>query len=326
MIITERIDSIPVNDHVREIRREETLLHTWPDPDIPAAMKIWQKYEPLEVINLPLKHIPGEFLPPRGIFESKYIHMEYQAMNGRQPFYHRNVDVDEITYHADGKRDVMTELGTISLDIGDLAKIPVDVAHDNHAEGDVHIIFYAPDMRENVEPYKVSEYRMPPFEGWKPTQSIEFVTGEMSAIGTDVSTFYTDEQSLLDHAKSTSERMQAVKSSGKQGYEWLYKSPNIWLGFNVLTSSDGSIYTRHGMADEIQIQISGRRRLVTQRGSLEMRPGDCVSIPIGCGFTNIVKEEGSKYLTVLMRYPAEAKMTAERVAEPTTLDLLARIR
>ena len=325
MIVTERLDGIPVSNDVREIQREESLLHIWPDPDIPAPMKIWKKYERLGVMHLPLKHVPGEFRPPRGIFESNYIHVEYQAMNGRQPFYHRNTHVEEITNHADGKRDVLTELGTVSLEVGDLSRIPIGCAHDNHAERDVHIIFYAPDLKESVNPYRSSEYLMPPYEGWKGTQSIEFVTSEMSAIGTDVSTFYTEEQLLLDNAKTSSERMQVVKSSGDKGVEWLYKSPNIWLGFNLLGPDNGSVYTRHRMADEVQIQISGKRWLVTQRGSVEMHPGDSVSIPLGCAFTSITQED-CKYLTLLMRHPAEAKMPFEKVAEETTSELVAAAR
>jgi hypothetical protein len=84
----------------------------------------------------------------------------------------------------------MTEIGTISLDVGDLARILIDCAHDNRVDQNVHIIVYPPDMKENSTPHRSSEYLMPPYRGWKPTQSIEFVTGDMSAIGTDVSTFY----------------------------------------------------------------------------------------------------------------------------------------
>lgn len=166
---------------------------------------------------------------------------------------------------------------------------------------------------------------MPPCDGWKATRCIEFVTGEMSAIGTDVSTFYTSEQTLLDHAKTTSERMQVVKSSGEEGAELLYKSPNIWLGFNLLSQDNGSVYTRHRMADEVQIQISGRRWLVTQRGSVEMRTGDSVSIPLGCALTSITQED-CKYLVFLMRHPAEATMPFDRVAEETTPLLLSLAR
>ena len=65
-------------------------------------------------------------------------------MDGRQPFYHRNTDADEITYHAWGARTVLTELGCVDMKVGDMARIPVGVAHDNRATGDVHIIFYIP--------------------------------------------------------------------------------------------------------------------------------------------------------------------------------------
>ena len=113
-------------------------------------------------------------------------------MSGRQPFYHRNTDVDENTCHAAGKRMVLTELGVVDLEVGDMARIPVGVAHDNYAQEDVHIIFYIPQgVRENIIPYRTTEYRMPPYHRWEAINSIEFITDHLSEIGSDCQTFYT---------------------------------------------------------------------------------------------------------------------------------------
>ena len=74
-IVTERIDSIPVEDIVHNIQRDESLLHQWPDP---KPMNIWQSYDPIGSINLPLYHIKRDFSPPQGVFEREYIHVEYK--------------------------------------------------------------------------------------------------------------------------------------------------------------------------------------------------------------------------------------------------------
>ncbi len=323
MIVTEVLDGIPVDDSIREIQREETLLHIWPDP---GKMKIWRSYDPLGAINMSLKHIKGPFAPPRGVYRSEYIHIEYQSMNGRQPFYHRNTDADEITYHAWGERTVLTELGSVDLAVGDMARIPVGVSHDNRAKEDVHIIFYIPQgVREAAVAYRSSEYRMPPFEGWEGKNSIEFITEHLSEIGTDTSTFYTDEKMMLDNASTTPERMAVVRASGNEGLEWMYKSENVWLGFNTFTSSQGHRYTSHRMAHELQIQTKGRRTLITQRGTLHLEPGDFVTIPLGCAFTSVAHEE-NVYIVVLMRYSAEPKREFTKRAEPTTEDLLKQVR
>ena len=323
MIVTERLDGVPFDDSVREIQRNEKLLHRWPDP---APMNIWQKYDPIGKVNLPMYHVKGPFTPPQGVFESEYIHIEYQKMNGRQPFYHRNTDVDEITYHAAGKRMVLTELGVVDLEIGDMARIPVGVAHDNYAQEDVHIIFYIPQgVKENITPYRATEYRTPPFKDWQAANSIEFVTDHLSEIGSDCQTFYTSEQMLLDNAKTSSERMQIVKSSGGQGQEWLYKSEHVWMGFNAFTKSDGSVYTRHRKAEEIQIQVKGTRSLVTQRGTLKMEPGDFVAVPLGTAFTSVADED-NKYITVLVSHPSDVRKKFTAMAEETTEKLLEDLR
>ena len=89
MIVTELIDGLPYDNSLHEILRDETLL-LQPTPD-PGPMKIWAAtYPPIGVLNFPMTHVRGPFTPPKGVFESDYIHIEWQRMNGRQPFYHRN--------------------------------------------------------------------------------------------------------------------------------------------------------------------------------------------------------------------------------------------
>ena len=324
MIVTEIMDGIPVDDSIRKVRRDESLLISIPDPE---PMNIWSNYDPLGAINVPLHHVRKAFSIPQGVFESNYLHIEYTSLtNGRQPFYHRNTDADEIAYHVTGTRQVITEIGTADLAPGDFARIPVGVSHDNHGIDDVHFIFYIPQgVVENIPPYRSTEHRVPPFEGWEPKPAIEFITEHLGAAGSHNSVYYTDELMLLENAKTDPLRMPVLRATGLEGVEWLYKSENIWLGSTKLTNADGTTYTRHRMASEVQIQVSGKRWLITQRGTLGIEPGDCVSVPLGCAFTSVVREE-SVYITVLMRYPAEAKKKYTKTAEKTTEELLGKIR
>jgi len=324
MIVMEIMDGIPVDQSIRKIRRDERLLISIPDPE---PMNIWSNYDPLGAINVPLHHVRKGFSPPQGVFESDYIHIEYTSLtNGRQPFYHRNTDADEISYHVTGTRELITEIGTVDLAPGDFSRIPVGVSHDNHGIDDVHFIFYIPQgVVENIPSHRSTEYRIPPFEGWEPKPAIEFITERLSTIGSDNAVYYTDELMLLENAKTDPLRIPILRASRLEGVEWLYKSENIWLGSTKLTNVDGTTYTRHRMASEVQIQVAGKRSLITQRGTLEIEPGDCVCIPLGCAFTSVVREE-SVYITVLMRYLAEAKKKYTKTAEKTTEELLGKIR
>ena len=289
-------------------------------------MKLWKNYEPLKAMSFPMYHVPGKFAPPQGTFRSEYIHVEYQKLNCRQPFYHRNTDVDEISYHVAGKRTLLSELGSVPLAVGDFARIPVGVAHDNRGIDDVHIIFYIPQgVEENISPYRSTEYKLPPFEGWEPMDTVEFITGHLSEVGSDTSVFYTDEKMLLDTAQTEEVKIAVLKASGSDSLEWLYKSADVWLGSTSFASNDGTVYTRHRCADELQIQIKGKRTLVSQRGMLDIEPGDFVSIPLGCAFTSIAHEENT-YVTALMRYPAQPMKDFSKVAKATSVEQLALAR
>ena len=69
------------------------------------------------------------------------------------------------------------------------------------------------------------------------------------------------------------------------GTEWMYESDNTWYGMTNLGKDDGFVYTRHRKAHEVQIKVKGKRALVTQRGTIQMEPGDCVELPLGTAFT-----------------------------------------
>ena len=323
MIVTELMDGIPADQSTRKIKREDSLLISLPDPE---PMNIWSRYDALGVMHVPMHHVRGEFMVPQDVFVSDHIRIEYTRLHGRQPFYHRNCDADEIAYHVVGTREVITEIGTVDVVPGDFSRIPVGVSHDNHGIDDVHFIFYIPQgVVENASSYKSSDHRIPPFTGWEPKPAIEFITERLSALGSDNAVYYTDELMLLNNAMEDPSHIQVLRASDRERVEWLYKSENIWLGSTNLTKADGTLYTRHRMAHEVQIQVTGQRTLITQRGTVNLEPGDCVSIPLGCAFTNFTLQQ-SVYVTVLMRYPAKAKKEFAKMAEKTTVDMLSKIR
>ncbi len=62
---------------------------------------------PLSVVHYPQEYREVSFAPPRGVYENDEIRVEWQTMNSRQPFYHRNCGVDEISYQSAGERTLM---------------------------------------------------------------------------------------------------------------------------------------------------------------------------------------------------------------------------
>ena len=325
-LVTELIDSFPVDDNIRQIQRNEQLLLSKPPP---GPMKLWRDYDLLGVVSLPTKYIPSKFAPPLGVYESDYVRVEWQKMEFRQPFYHRNADVDEISYHVSGERTLITEKGSVDLTVGDFARIPVSVAHDNRGVEDVHLLFYIPaPVTECVSPTRRTEHKMPPFQGWKPNPAVtEMMTECLGALGCDVCVSLTDEKMLLETAKTDREPINVLRGSpgNSPGTEWLYKSTHVWLGSTTLTSVKGDVYKRHRQADEIQCQVKGQRTLVTQRGTIELEPGDLISIPLGTAFTDIVHGE-STHISVLTRWPAPTKREYAKTAKETSPELVAQLR
>ncbi|WP_113705120.1 hypothetical protein [Nonomuraea lactucae] len=311
MIVNEVIDGLPYNPEVRTVARRRDLLLS----DPPAGpVKLWQDLTPLEAVHFPQEYVHEGFAPPRGVYESDFLRVEWQKMDFRQPFYHRNCDVDEISYQIAGERTLMTELGSVEQRPGDFSRIPVGVAHDNYGRQESHILFYvpAPVTEESAWAVKRSEPVFPPFPGWAPRTVTELVTECLGGPEHDVSAFQTDEQLLLD--RKGEEAIQVLRAPDP-GTTWLYRSAHVWIGSTRLAPSDGSAFHRHRSADEIQYQISGRRTLISQRGTLDLEPGDFVRVPLGCAFTSVCEEQ-STHLTLLSGRPvpqvAPAAKTARR--------------
>lgn len=120
-IVTELLDAYPLDEDVLEIKRDEELLLTKPEMKFAKLTD----YKPLQVIHFPTEYVAQAFAPPRGVYESDHLRVEWQQMKGRQPFYHRNADVDELSYQVSGPRTTMTEYGTVEMRPGLFSRIPV---------------------------------------------------------------------------------------------------------------------------------------------------------------------------------------------------------
>ncbi|MCP2335758.1 hypothetical protein [Actinomadura rupiterrae] len=299
-LVHEVIDAFDAAEPVRRVARREELLLGAP---LPSPKRPPRAYRPIGAAHFPAHFVPQGFEPPKGIFESDFLRIERQTMAGfRQPFYHRNCDVDELSYQVYGTRTLMTELGSLDLVPGDFSRIPVTVAHDNHAHDDIHLLFYVPAHVAELRPaVRTSELVLPPFEGWKPEVRNLMTTECLGGPEHDIVMTPVDEQLLLEQADVEPERINVLRPSGEPGADgthWLYRSARVRIGHTAIDRSDGREYRTHRDADDVQYQISGRRVLVTQLGVLELEPGDFVRIPVGVAFTSIVTEP-STHLTVL---------------------------
>lgn len=327
--VTEIIDFLPVNTSIYPVERNEKLLLQTPNPQ---GRKYWRDYPLLQAVNLSLEFSPAQFAPPRDIFGGDFLRLEWQQMNFRQPFYHRNADVDEISYQVYGKRTLMTEFGSVELLPGDFSRIPVAVAHDNHGEEDVHILFYvhAP-VTELGSVNRASEYLMPPYKGWEASNVNEVTTECLGARGCDIAVSLADELTILNrplsNQPSTGQIITVLRANGlaQPQTEWVYQSVHVWIGVVKHTLSTQDIYHRHCRADSIQCQLQGRRTLITQRGILEVEPGDFLSIPRGCAYTSVTGEE-SKYISVLTDKETPMSSEGSKTASPTTIQRVIAIR
>jgi mannose-6-phosphate isomerase-like protein (cupin superfamily) len=81
-------------------------------------------------------------------------------------------------------------------------------------------------------------------------------------------------------------------------------------------------YRRTLDADEIQYQVSGRRTLLTQRGVVELGPGDFVRIPLGIAHADVVREPG-EYISLLSHIELPQIAETARIAEQYTPEHLA---
>lgn len=309
--VEEELGLFPFDAPGRILQRREALLLAAPlrGPGPP------REYPPLQVAHFPVRFEAGPFAPPRGVVESEHVRIEWQTMDARQPFYHRNCGVDELSYQIDGERTVMTEWGSVDVQPGDFMKLPDGVAHDNFGSRDIHMLFYVPGRAAQLLPAcRRAEARIPPFRGWEPAIVNELVTRGLAGSGQDQVMSPADEQLLLEHARSHEDRLEVVRPDGGcEGVTWVYRAADLMVGHVRASGSRGTRYMRHVNADEMQYQLSGRRMLLTQRGCIELAPGDVICIPRGVAFTGL-HEEPSTHLVVASTCPLPLVAPVTRTA------------
>lgn len=322
-LVHESIDAFPFDKRPIRLAREEELLLAEPLP----SRKQLRDQPPVEAVHFTPEYLPMEFGHPRGVYESDHMRVEWQTMNNRQPFYHRNCDVDEMSYQVWGERTLMTELGTVELTRGDFSRIPVAVAHDNYGREDIHLLFYIPAPVEEAQPaVRTAEALDVPFPGWEPATVNELITECLGGPGHDIAMYPTDERLLLAHARTVQERIRIQRpDEHAPGATWLYRSADVHIGRVVAPASDGREYVRHRNATEIQYQISGRRTLVTQRGALDLEPGDFVRIPVGVAFTS-VHHGPSAHIALLSARDVPQVADGSKKSEPITAAGVERLR
>ncbi|NUT31713.1 MAG: hypothetical protein HOV79_01435 [Hamadaea sp.] len=308
----------------RTIERDEEQLLAAPHPN-PFPIKLWRDHEPLTVVHMPQEYTARPFAPPRGIYENNQVRVEWQTMDNRQPFYHRNCDVDEISYQIAGERTLMTELGVVEHRPGEFSRLPRGVAHDNYGRKESHLLFYTPaPAREERAAVRRSEPAFPAFPGWEPGALNEAVTQCLGTPGHDITVFPIDERRLLEQVYAEEDRLQVLRGSD-DGVNWLYRSSCFRLATVRLPAADGRVYRRTLDADEIQYQISGHRTLVSQRGIVDLGPGDFVRIPLGVAHTSISGAD-TEHIALYSDRELPQVATTSRTAEPCTPQSLAARR
>ena len=322
-IVTEVISGHPFDRPDRVVQRNEEQLFT---PVPPQAQRfLGVELPPLAVYSFPVVYEPVPFARPRGVFEGPALRLEWQTLNGRQPFYHRNADVDEIGYQICGERALITECGTVQFGRGQFSRIPVGVANDNYCVDDIHLIFYVHGpARPGIEPVGHGEHRVPPFAGWEAKPTIDAMTNAMGGPGGAISYSMADEQMIIDAAKDCTDPLEILEPNGPAGEtEWVYRAPKVWIGHTRIDPTSERRYRRSLAADEIQFQAEGARTLVTQRGVTTLSPGDFVTIPRGCSYTSVV-EGPSKHLSLLVTEATPPVEQPVRTADPDVLAWLAK--
>ncbi len=323
--VTEQLYTVSCDEPVRTIERDEELLLAQRHPG-GFPVKGINEREPLPIVHYPQEYVAQRFAPPRRVYESDQLRVEWQTMDNRQPFYHRNCDVDEIGFQIAGPRTLMTELGVIEHRPGEFSRIPRGVAHDNYGRQESHLLFYIPaPVTEERAAVRDSEPAFPPFPGWEPGSINEAVTECMGALGHDIAVFPADEQLLLRHVGTTAERLHVLRGDDEPGISWLYATRSVRLGTVMLAQSAGSTYRRNLDADEVQYQISGRRTLVSQLGLAELGPGDFVRIPLGVAYTSIAAGE-SRYIALLSDRALPQVAQTSRTAEACATEAISAAR
>ncbi|RYH71203.1 MAG: hypothetical protein EON54_00085 [Alcaligenaceae bacterium] len=315
MNVVEDIMVMASEQPLRSVERDEHLLLAAPHPGhIP--IKLWRDHPLLTVVHYSQQYRAQPFAPPRGVYENDQIRIEWQTMDNRQPFYHRNCDVDEISYQIDGERTLMTELGVIEHRPGDFSRIPRGVAHDNYGRRESHLLFYIPaPVRELVPSVSNSQPFSPPFPDWEPGNVNEAITQCMGAPDHDIVVFPVDERQILDHVYTTPDRIHVLRAASEPGVSWLYAEPQFRLGVVVTDGSGERRYRRTLDGDEIQYQIRGRRTLLTQRGIVDLHPGDFVRIPLGIAHASVCADS-SEHVRLLSHQELPQVAETSRTADP----------
>jgi hypothetical protein len=320
--VTEVMTGEPFDRPERVIERNETQLFQAPSE---AAMRfLVRDLPPLAVYSVPVVYEPAPFARPQGVFEGAVLRLEWQTLDGRQPFYHRNADVDEISYQICGGRTLLTECGTVEFGVGQFSRIPVGVAHDNYGRQDIHLIFYlhGPAV-PGLEPVGRSKYLVPPFPGWEAKVMIENLTDNMGAPGGSIAFSMADEELLLGAAKQFNDPLELLEPSGPAGQaEWVYRGPKVWIGHTRMDRTQQRRYQRRVCGHEIQYQAAGVRTVVSQRGVVTLNPGDFTCIPAGCASASLT-DGPSRHLSIVTSEPVPPVKEAVRRAEPDVAAWLA---
>lgn len=323
--VVEHVSVIGVDEPLRTVERDEHLLLAPPHPS-PLPIKLWRDHDPLTVVHFPQEYEAVPFAPPRAVYENDKIRVEWQTMDNRQPFYHRNCDVDEISYQIAGERTLMTELGVVEHRPGEFSRLPRGVAHDNWGRQESHLLFYIPaPVSEECAAVRESEPVFPPFPGWEPGTVNEAVTECLGHAEHDITVFPIDERRLLEHVHTEKQRLQVLRGDTAPGVSWLYRCEYARLGTVALPASDGRTYRRTLDADEVQYQVRGHRTVVTQRGVAELGPGDFLRIPVGIAHTSISTAE-TEYVRLLVDRELPQIAPTARTAAPNSPEQIDALR
>jgi mannose-6-phosphate isomerase-like protein (cupin superfamily) len=315
--VHEFLDVFPFDEPPRVLERDEDLLLS---PPIERPGPRFPELPPLEVVHIGQEYTPLEFALPRTIYQGRQGKIEWQQMDFRQPMYHRNLDVDELSYQIRGDRTLMTEIGSVELTTGDLCRIPAAVCHDNWGRQESHLLFYIAAPCADVLPaVKHGEARIPPYEGWEPAIVNEVNTVHMADVtgGEPPAVAHqSDERLILGKAFEDSARLAVMRvDQAAAETTWVWKAAELWIGIVNQPPTEGLAYRRHRDCEEVQYQIVGRRTLVSQRGVVDIAPGDFVRIPTGTAFTSIA-DRSSRYLVVNSTAPFDEFQEPAKKARP----------
>ncbi|MFE9789662.1 hypothetical protein ACFYO7_30235 [Nocardia salmonicida] len=148
----------------------------------------------------------------------------------------------------------------------------------------------------------------------------------MGTAGHDIAVFPVDEQALLDRVNHEHDRIQVLGVPKALGSTWLYQAEQFRMGTTIFAVEPDAVrrYRRTLDADEIQYQISGRRTLLTQRGIVELVPGDFVRVPLGIAHASVGHEPGA-YISVFSHRELPQVADTARTAQPYSPEYLASL-